>query len=108
MTEPDQWLDKASKRSALGGLLIAAAATVCLFGPPFFIPLVSLPLWALGVLQRFTERPWLLAAACAWGVGLAAIWSQPAIGLATVIGAGLFGWHWSVMTKAERARKALP
>lgn len=100
MTDDEKALDKASKHSSLAVLGLAAVTSVALFNlfPPF-IPLVSIPLWGLGGLQRLTERPWLAAGAVAWGAALAVIWKQPLIGVGTAAAGYFFVRHWLLMRK---------
>src|SRR5438552_554484 len=103
MTDDEKALDKASKRSALAVLGMAAATSIALFPSPFIIPLVSLPLWGLGVLQRLTERPWLSAGAVAWGIGVAALFQSPVIGVASAAGGYFFVRHWQLHRKLRKA-----
>jgi hypothetical protein len=107
MTDDERALDKASKQSALAVLGLAAVTSVALFGPPFFMPLVAIPLWAVGVLQRLTERPWLIAGAVAWGAALAAVWRSPFIGVAAAAGGYFFVRHWLLHQRLRKNEKAL-
>lgn len=105
MTESERALDRASKHSSLAVLGMAAATSVALFGPPFFIPLVSLPLWGLGVAQRLTEKPWLAAGAIGWGAAVALLFGSPVVGVASAAGAVFFVRHWLLI---RRLRSELP
>ncbi len=102
MTEDEKVLDKASKTSALAVLGMSAATAVALFGPPFFFPLVALPMVAMGVVQRLTERPWLAGAAAAWGAAVALWWQSPVVGVGAAAAAGFFVRHWLLYRKLGR------
>lgn len=102
MTDDEKALDRCSKHSALAVLGAGAVTTVLHFGLPFFVPLVALPLFALGVLQRFTERPWLAAGAVAWAAALAVFFKEPALAIAAAPAAYFFARHWAVLKKAAK------
>ena len=102
MTPEDQALDRASKHSAYATVALAGVTTVALFGGlPFMFPLVAIPLWAAGLIQRLTEKPWFAAAAAAWGLGVAVLWSSPAVGVAALVPAGLAVRHWLVLRRVR-------
>lgn len=102
MTDEEKELDKASKHSALAVLGLGAVTGIALFPGMFFVPLAAIPLVALGVLQRLTEKPWLSAAALGWGA-FVAIWSSsPLVGAASAVTGFFFVRHWLLTRRTRR------
>ena len=102
MTDDEKKLDTASKTSALAVLGMSAATAIALFGPPFFFPLVAIPMVAIGVVQRLTERPWLAGAAAAWGAAVALWWQSPVVGVGAAAAGAFFVRHWLLYRKLGR------
>lgn len=102
MTDDEKALDKASKYSSLAVLGMTAATAFALFGPPFFFPLVAVPMVAMGVVQRLTERPWIAGAAAAWGFAIAAIWQSPVVAVGAAAAGAFFVRHWLLYRKLDR------
>lgn len=109
MTDDEKALDRASKHSALAVLGMSTVTGVALFpGVVFGLSVAAIPMIVLGGLQRLTERPWLAAAAGAWGVAAAVIWSSPWVGLGAAASLGFFVRHLLLYRKLTAAQPGRP
>jgi len=100
VTDDEKALDQASKHSALAILGMSAVTAVALFpGVVFGLSIAAIPMIVLGGLQRLTERPWLAAAAGAWGIAAAVIWQSPLTGVGAAASLGFFARHFLLYRK---------